>query len=546
VATLPDVTALRQAPQYRTQIVGSRPSGIPQAIQGLAGAVGEVVDQAQKEQDAQAVFAARRQLDEWERKALLDPEAGAVNKRGAEAFDLPTRLPEEFDKTAGEVAKGLGTERQRRAFRELADSRRGQITSWADRHTQKERESYDAGQYEADVKSFNERASLFPDQAPVEAKTMAARTIGFMRAKGRSEEEIAQAVRDNTSGLHTSVIAGLVAGGNATQAQEYLTKNSAGMRAQDIQRVQLSLKEGVARQTAQAFTDDVMGQGLPQSQALELARNKFGAADATVREAAVNAVKTRYAERDMAKKEAENASYEAARFHVEQGKQVPMNVWTSMDDGHRADILAAQRGRADALEAKARGKEIKTDWPTYLRVRDFAASNPEEFLADDLGKYAGHIGGPQLEQLQDLKDRMRDPAKQKQVVALEKQVTAAVSELKLTGKANDEKRGQLQSAIYDALDEAQTIKKRPLDYKERQAEIDKLLIKGEVLTGHWWQADPNVTMYQIAGDATKRAKFAPAISDSDRAALVKRFNDRGVAKPTDEQIVNAFKAWKKL
>jgi hypothetical protein len=544
MATLPNVYGRRQAPQDRGGVVptyGGSEQG--RAIQGLAGTLDKAAQAYQRDQDTQAVFAARRKLDEWERAAMFDPAKGAVSKRGADAFGLPQQLTEDFDKVAGEVAGTLSTNQQRRAFQELATSRRGQVASWADRHATKERETYEEGQYQADVASMTDRAAQMPDRAPAEIAMMELRTIGHLRSRGRSEEEINLALAQQRNKAHASVVASMLSADNDAGAATYFEANKASMSADTVARVQEAIQGATVLKAAQDNADELIEAGVPMAQAMEMTRGKF---EGKAREAALTQVKARYAEKELEKKQAELSSYETARLHVEQGQRIPYNVWAGMDDGHRADILAAQRGRAEAMEKKAQGKDVKTDWPTYTRLRDFAGTNPEEFIADDLGKYAGLIAGPQLEQLQDLKDRLSQPKSAKDTIGLQRQVTAAVNELKLTGTRGAEKRGALQSAIYDAIDAAQETKGKPLTYKERQAEIDKLLVAGEVESGSWWKSDLDARLYEVAGDPEQRAKFVPTISDADRATIVQRFEARGIKKPTPDQIMQAYKAWKKL
>lgn len=546
MATLPDTYGRRQAPQDRSRFVGvSDVSATGQAMGRAAGQISQIGEQYQQQQDATAVSAARRALDDWERAAIFDPEKGAINKRGQDAAGVPDALREDFDKTAGKVFETLKTERQRRAFQEVADGRRGQVLDWASKHATKENETFLEGQYQADVKSFQDRAALFPDKAPAELAMMQQRTVGYLRGKGRSTEEINTVLRDNTDKAHASVLSSMLSSGQDDEAVKYFEANKAGMQADTVARAEGAIKQAVTLNAAQRNADEVMNKGLPMDQALAETRDKFKG-DGKAAELAVNQVKTRYAERDLAAKQAEVSNYETARLHVEQGQKIPFKVWSGMDDGHRADILASQRGRAEAMEAKARGREVKTDWPTYIRLRDFAGTDPEKFMAEDLGKYAGYIGGPQLEQLQDLKDRLADPKKQKDAVSLQQQVTAAVNSLKLSGKQGEEKKGQLQTSISNAIFAAEESKGKPLTAPERQKEIDRLLISGEVESGSWWENDPDVRLYEIAGDPSQRAKFAPTVSDADRATIVQRFEARGVKKPSNEQIMQAYKAWKKL
>ena len=45
-----------------------------------------------RSQDDIAIMAADKQLGEWEVKRLYDPKAGALNRRGKDAFGLPDEI----------------------------------------------------------------------------------------------------------------------------------------------------------------------------------------------------------------------------------------------------------------------------------------------------------------------------------------------------------------------------------------------------------------------------------------------------------------------
>lgn len=225
-------------------------SGEQRATMELGGAMVNIADNMQKEQDASAIFAARRQLDDWERTAIYDPEKGAIGKKGADAFDLPKRIPEEFDKEASKIGQGLKTDRQRKAFEELATSRRAQLGGWADRHSTQQRQVYQEGQYNADIDSGLNRAAMLAsagdfNTAKAEVGLMQTRTAGYMRSLGKSEEEIGVAVRNVASKANVTAINVLLEKDRPVEAEKYLKDNAASMNVEDLLRSQAAVGKSV-------------------------------------------------------------------------------------------------------------------------------------------------------------------------------------------------------------------------------------------------------------------------------------------------------------
>lgn len=269
-----DVLGPRPTPQSARGITGYDGGAVGRALEGAGAQVGRVADTFQQEADAQAVFAARRQLDDWERANVFDPKSGAVSKMGRDAFDLPQTLPVEFDKASGEIGSSLTSLRQRQAFEQMAQSRREQIGAWADRHALQQRESYDHGQYEADISASANRTALLInagqyDTAKGEVATMQTRTTGFLRNKGRSEEEIAQAVKNNTSKAHIAALNQLLENDKPVDADKYLKENSSGMNVEDLLRAQTAVSKQMDAHTAiiaaTSAVQEVKPAVLPQS-----------------------------------------------------------------------------------------------------------------------------------------------------------------------------------------------------------------------------------------------------------------------------------------
>ena len=193
---------------------------------GQVGQVlGKIGEEISREEDAQAFGAARRQVDEWERTTVHDPEKGAVALKGKQAFDLPKMLPAAFDKFADQVAAGLTTNRQRQAFEQLRESRRERLGSWADGHAFKQREAYNLGEFEADVDGYHKNAVSFANDTKMVKTELAmqkTRIEGFLGGKV-APQAVEQAVQAAAGKTNTGVLQSLIANGNLTQAREYFS-----------------------------------------------------------------------------------------------------------------------------------------------------------------------------------------------------------------------------------------------------------------------------------------------------------------------------------
>jgi soluble lytic murein transglycosylase len=258
---LPDYQALGRRPVptgqrgFAQQDTTAPGAATAQLGQTISRDVGAAVETVQKQDDAQAVFAARRKLDDWERTAIYDPTIGVAGKMGRDALSLPQTVPQEFDKFSAGVLDTLTTPRQRQVFQEMAVSRRDQIADFTARHALTQKEVYETGQYKADIDAAGQRTALLASagdmpNAAAEVAVMKDRTIGFMRSRGKSEEEIGQAIKENVSKVHMNVVGQMLDTDKPLDAQAYLKANSGDMRIEDLLHAQTAVTKQVDAHTA--------------------------------------------------------------------------------------------------------------------------------------------------------------------------------------------------------------------------------------------------------------------------------------------------------
>lgn len=536
---LPDTYAPRPTPQSGRGIASYDGTAVARAVQGLGQTIGQVGEEYSREQDAQSVFEARRKLDEWERAAVFDPKDGAINKRGKDAFGLGDTLAKSFDEAQGKIAGDLSSQRQRRAFQEVAASRRNQVLDWSNRHELQQREVYDAGQYEADIKSMADRAALFPDKAAGELALQAQRTIGFLRGKGRSEEEINAVIKDNASKTHAMVIGSMLNAGNGEQAAQYLKDNRGGMNADVVLRAEGALKETVAREKSQAFGDDVMKRGLTLEEGIREARAKFKGVD---EDAAVNELKTRYTEAEVIKtRDLKAASDEAWKIITNGGsrKQIPSTLWNKLggDEQRQINDYTDAKWRRAKADAEGTGNDVTPDrLKTYIGLRDMAINDPAAFTAVSLDKVAPNLTKQHLDRLIEIRSGInKNDAKAAQ---LGKLTLATVKDIDLTlksvgidmtpkdtDKKGIEKARRFKEALYGALDAADA--NGSLDAKKAREIGMGLLKEGFEQKSGWWLVGPTQKRaYEFESGKDYVSKQFKDIPTEDRRGLIEALAKR--------------------
>lgn len=271
---LPDASALgaRRAPNGQKAIATYDDSALTNAADRLGQTmlqqgrqidkmVGIEQEKAAREADEQAINEARRKLNDWELQNVYDPEKGAMSKRGRDAFELPKTLTETYDAFAAELAKGLGSDRQKNVFNELAISRRQQIGEWASRYAGKERETFMEGQYQADLQSSQDRVALLandPVKVSTELELAKQRILSYRSGKGRSPEEISQELRQFESKSHASALSALINSDDIAGAEKYLGQFGAKLELEDGFRFGQIIKKERETREALSVADEIV------------------------------------------------------------------------------------------------------------------------------------------------------------------------------------------------------------------------------------------------------------------------------------------------
>lgn len=523
-----------------------------------AGAWSEVMQRRQDEADEARLDDAKNQLLQHETDLTVG-EGGYTRLRGAQALNRESGQPlgaeytGKLKQAASEIETGLGNDRQRRAFRAWSGNALATFNRKTTVYEAAQQTDYQQSVHAGTIELSQQRMGLSWSDPQTVAESRASIIEAVHKAgtaAGMSNEEMrARAVQALSQG-HAAALSAAIDAGKLDYAREYLKQAGEEMHPVARLQVQKALDIGAAETRAQDAAGSLWDKhGGDVAAALAEARQTLQGKD---EDAVVQRLKVLDSEREAFTRRAERTAYEGGLLALAQGQAVPPTLLAAMGEGHAAAVLEHQRAKAKASAAEAAGKPIKTDWKTYLELREQAANEPEAFAQLDLGRYVDRIGGAQLEQLVDIKSKLKaaagKPAKAaRDAVTLTQQMNATMAALKITDKA---KKGQFLGFVQGEVDDATEAKGKPLTFDERQQIIDRAVLQGPDPDAWIWGTK---RMFELKPEQRSRFKpdaaQGPAITPSqtipaaERAALLQRFQQKGI-EPTDDQLLAAYQAWK--
>lgn len=526
----------------------------PQALGGVAAVqarqIGQVaqaadayIDMRQKEQnrdDLDAVFRAETGLKD----DYLKFEREELGKYGVNAKGATERAQAWWGEAEKKYGEGL-TDRQAFAFKRSATGLRQASSSTLARHEQHQSNESLKESSQARIGTAIQAATADPTDERVQnsRKEITESVSIASNLAGDPPEVRERKLAEALTLMHKGVVTRLSDTNNPddldrAKAHYYTYKKEIDGATRAV--IEKTLERSSVLTEAQTAVDELrvkFGDDLPA--AMKHIENTYTGE----KEKAVKAEYTSRYSTDKAGKQAmSQTAYETAQLAVVQGQRVPNSVWNQMDDGHKSAIVEKQRAEAKRREAEANGKPIKTDFTTWDKLNRMATDDPKAFAAFDLGRVADKISGGDLQEFGNLQRRLRsgDEKTHKEVVSVAQQVDVALDSLSL--RANTPDQAAARKAIYDALttEQNQRDNKTPLSYDERQKVIDRQIMQVTVPGTLWGTNDKPA--YTLTPE--QRAKAQPTAED--RKTLLQRFKAKGIENPTDEQINNAFRIWKKL
>lgn len=481
----------------------------------------------QRQQNADQVFRAEAAVKD----GYLQYEGQAKQRLGQDAWGVSQDTAKWWNDNLKTASDGLQNDEQRQIFGKTMEGLKfSSLGTMSDFEAQQRRVSVEESAKSSIQGSINIAAANPSDPSIVNGakQDITKRVQALTNLYGWSPE-----IRDATQGqyltnLHQQVIQSLV-DTNPDQARAYFDANKDEINGANRDELDKQIRVGTIRQVGQQGSEQIISQGLGESQALNEARSKYTGQE---QDEVVRRVKERYAEVDELRERGQRDAADKAWKMWEQGDKslssVPTSVLNSMD-GKMRDALEKE----DA--AHASGVDIKTDWSTFYDLRQQAAQNPNDFANTDLRELFPKLNPAQREQLIDTQNQVKGN-RNTDVQTLNEQLEHAHQLLGWTN-ADAQRKGQFDSATLTQIDADQKAAGgKKLTYDDRQKVIDRMMVNGSYPGGSWFSSNK---FYQVAG-TENAANFTPKIPDTDRQKIEAALQRRGTPI-TDDAVMKLYK-----
>jgi hypothetical protein len=345
--------------------------------------------------------------------------------------------------------------------------------------------------------------------------------------KGWTTEQVQAEQVKNLSALHLAQVTKL-AERDANAARAYYDANKAEVVATAQARIEEVLTNEADNQFATAEAAKLAS--LPLAEQLAKAAE---ITDPKRREKTLQQVKQNHVMVREAQREVEERASDAAWQAFAKGAKIPESTLVQMNGRERAQLVEAQRTRADRLAA---GRPVKTDMATYIDVREKLARGERV----DLRGYTEKIGTAQMEQLLDIQAAARKPGKQDDMLTDEQRINVALRGLGIDPKKKPDEAGRVMTEIDRRVRAASSAKgDKPLTPDEKQKIVDDVA-KDTVYVSEFF-TDPQKPVALLTPEEQAKAYVrvdgrnvpVSSVPASDRRQIIAAL--RATGRPVSEQ-----------
>lgn len=461
----------------------------------------------QTEFNIAAIQEAETSLSAWENESLYG-ENGFYKLKGKNAAEQSDVYLSNFDKYVAEQEGLLTNDVQKQRFRVAANNRRDDLERSVMRHEMAEIQNYKQQQHVASIASSQlAAANNYMDEERVGEEIERQRDAIYAQGnlQGKDPKEVALEINVAESTTFESVISKMLADNNYQGAEAYFEKYQDKLMPEVRNRLKASVEEGSVRVKSQQTTDQIMNEALPEDEALKKARE---IEDPQVRDQTVQRVKTRYAEIDSAKQQAQTENMQTASDIIETGAGVdaiPPNMWLNLTAGQRSNLETRSR------QVKA-GIEPVTDWKVFTRLYnlpagelakvnmlDYRASlsntHYQSMLSQQKSVQTALANGqrnPDLANTLTFKDRAKNVAVQAGILPAGKSPSKY---------SDDEAKryGTFQTEAASRIEEFERIKGKKSTGSEQQQILDEMVLE-TVKINVDWARDPERFTFEVLDD----------------------------------------------
>lgn len=513
-------------------------------------------------------------LAERENHLLYDPQTGALQKRGKDAFGIAEPVLGDLDTFAGDLQKEALDGEEQQALHDLTADRRNAVQRSLMQHIAGEVRTFDdqtfgsglASSRNAALANFND-----PHRVDEEAYRQLTSIQEYAERHGLPGEWIQEQQSKAQSETYAGAIGRMIDRGDDLAAKDALKRWGGALTGDDAARIDGALKETSSRAESRRIADDLTSDPAQDMQGALAALEARGVEDVNVYDKAKDRVVEHYRLKHAAEQEADATLFQSATDAIDSapvGKTadeiVPAQTWSSLRPSLRTQLRSYAK-------AKSTGIPIQTDWAVFSDLRQLARDNPQAFIESDLLEVRGSLSDEDYRSMEGLKDTLRgkDSAAGKKTFARLTTLGGAVDETLakagidphtlVKGKRN-EQAITIHYQMEKQLDAHRELTGKEATPDEARQMAERLVVAQTIHTGQptWrsWVKDalPFGFLFpdDTQGTAVVRAfeqpyaeKIAYSLDQVPADALNALRTDaaaEGVKEPSDEFLVNAYNA----
>lgn len=326
--------------------------------------------------------------------------------------------------------------RTQEAVRLLRESYGSQLRSFGLAHQSREKDAYEEEVFRAHIGGLFTSASQPANRGePAYLDLLINEGLdsiyAYAQSTGKSKEWRDAQETEFRSGIHKTILGGLITGGQDKAAREYFDRNADQLTAQDRASLQARVEEGTYLGAAQRLVDHIflVHPEVTLGDGLELVRAgvKDQGDDPELRRRAEHEFKQRFGDKQLAKKLEDEQLADKFLRAIDQGSFAGSAELRTTRSFHELphDVQTALTKYAD-MRTKP-----DTDWLVYHELK---LLDPEAFLKQNLYSYRPVLGDAEFKELVSLQAKLRSKD------------AALARELVNTGRTNAQ---IIDSVLYD-------------------------------------------------------------------------------------------------
>lgn len=515
---------------------GSSLENVNRAAIGIGEQVQKIALEEKKKADDVATQDAYAELVRRKNAMMYDPKAGALARRGKDAFGVVDQYEPEFDKAADEIEKSLLNDDQRSMFKQMRTREKTELNSTLQRHIFGEAKAYDDQSTESALAAARDDALLnFAQPGKVDAQVGLQKSLIMAHAErnGLPPEWVKVKLAEAESKTHSGIITRMLNNGDDLAAKRYFegVKQRGGVfTGEDSAAMERLLEEGSLRGESQRVSDRIVSKATDMVSAVEQART---IQDPKLRDEVTSRVKDYFSMQKLAENQRIEGLHKNATDIIDQTgsvDKIPPGVWSQFSLSERSALKAYAKAKKD-------GTDVETNWQTYYDLKSLASA-PEtrsKFLQTNLYelKAKGELGNTEFKELVNAQTAARggdtkalDTFRSDKMIVDQALAKAGID----TGAKAGKKDAERMALFYRRVDEEQAKLQartgKPATNEEMQGIVDGLMIEGVTKKGWFW--DDKKRAFEIEKSDQMFEIDVDSIPASDRTQIEDVLRKRGV------------------